>query len=402
MVRTSLPFQELLGDNRPVVVLDLMSGTMNAALAMNIDTFHPNEIVVGRGARVNIYVNPGLKPHALTTAPEIGRTGATEATLVFAVGALGTIAAKLKVRPPPRSPEAHRVWQQDIRTALGGEWAEEDEGERAAALIVDCLARDPADRPTARKVLHTIRTLDLPWDQGLVKHTGHAAPTLDRTPAPASNRASDYSTPPVGAVAPRREPLASLSPPPTSLVAPPPAVRSATSDRTRARALMAVTALLFVGGVGAASAAALQWSSSDAGGLTPATAIDPPPAPPEAPPDPHPTPTRATAPQPDPTQPPPPDPTPQAPGDAETPAAEAPAPPPEPVATEPPEKAAPKPKPRRSVARDRSPQPDPAPAAPAPRSGIVDPWSGEKPPNVGPTNGATDDPDRSEIVDPWD
>ncbi|MEQ1508133.1 MAG: hypothetical protein ABMB14_38240, partial [Myxococcota bacterium] len=147
MPPTSLPFQDLLGDSTPAVVTDLMSGLINAALAASADTIHPLEVVLGSGARVNVVPRPGLLPHPFTSAPELSASGPSPATMVYAVGMLGAMAATRDLPSPPRDPRAHAGWLHDLSGKLRQRWGDDPGSHAAIHLLLRCLAFDPAQRP---------------------------------------------------------------------------------------------------------------------------------------------------------------------------------------------------------------------------------------------------------------
>lgn len=188
MAATSLPFHDVLGDNSPAVVVDLLAGLIGAALAVGADTIHPIEVVIGTGARVNLTQKRGIAPHPVTSAPELARAGASEATLVYAVGALGAMAALRDLPAAPRTEREHTAWVHTQCARLRSTWGEALGAEAAIRLIARCLAYEPAERPTAEDVAAMARSAGLSSEDGLVTRTGYAPPTLSDTPAPSRSR----------------------------------------------------------------------------------------------------------------------------------------------------------------------------------------------------------------------
>ena len=179
MPPTSLPFQELMGDSSPAVVTELVSGLINAAQAASTDTIHPLEVVIGRGARVNVVPRAGLAPHALTSAQELASSGPSPATMVYAVGMLGAMAALRDLSAPPREPRAYEQWLGNLARTLEQRWAEALGARAAIQLLVRCLAFDPGQRPSPQKVLAEARSAGLSSEEGLVTLTGYAAPAIE-------------------------------------------------------------------------------------------------------------------------------------------------------------------------------------------------------------------------------
>lgn len=179
MATTSIPLHELVGDNTPVVVIDLMAGLIGAALARSVNVLHPAEVVIGRGARVNLMLHRDLPPHPLTSAPELRKTGSSAATLVYAVGALGALATLGQVSPAPNDDPSHALWLRDVCNRLGKKWGEGAGGAQGLDLIRRCLDRDPSVRPTPQALLDEVRAMGFPSEHGLVSRTGFAPPSLE-------------------------------------------------------------------------------------------------------------------------------------------------------------------------------------------------------------------------------
>lgn len=208
MATTSIPLHELVGDNSPTVIIDLMSGLASAALARSVLVLHPAEVVIGRGARVNLLLHRDLPPHPLTTAPELRRTAGTPATLTWAVGALGVLATLGSFSPPPNDDPSYALWLRDIRSRLAKKWGETSGAEQGIALVARCLDRDPAARPSPQALIDEIRAMGFPSEHGLVSRTGYAPPSLEgHLPAdvPMGSQGMQIPSqwPPVLSVAPR-------------------------------------------------------------------------------------------------------------------------------------------------------------------------------------------------------
>lgn len=203
MATTSIPLHELVGDNGPALVLDLIAGLVSAALAKNVAVLHPAEVAIGRGARVNLQLHRDLPPHPLTSAPELRSVGSSPATLVYAAGALGAMAALGQVSPAPNDEAQHAQWLRDLARRLASRWDAGAGTEEAIALVIGCLERDPTARPSPHGLLELIRDVGFPSEQGLVSRTGYAPPSLEgMLPVEVALRSQGVQWPPVLSVVP--------------------------------------------------------------------------------------------------------------------------------------------------------------------------------------------------------
>jgi hypothetical protein len=169
---------------------------------------HPAEVVIGRGARVNLLLHRDLPPHPLTSAPELRRTGVSRETLTWAVGALGALATLGTFSPPPNDEPSHALWLRDIRVRLAKKWGEASGAAQGIELVARCLSRDPDERPSPQGLIDEIRAMGFPSENGLVSRTGFAPPSLEGqlpadVPMGAQGPQASPQWPPVLSIVPR-------------------------------------------------------------------------------------------------------------------------------------------------------------------------------------------------------
>ena len=165
----TLPAGRPTGPLGPTETLALVGQVARAAIDAGAELLDAHQVQSGTDGRV--VVRAPTRVDARMQAPEATRTGPTPATLVFSVAMIG-IGRVLEVARVPELDDAHDAWLTGLKTGLRDAWGAS--GQAATDLLLQCLDRNPYERPHPHHLLSRIDALAY-GAPAMTPHTGSLA-----------------------------------------------------------------------------------------------------------------------------------------------------------------------------------------------------------------------------------